>query len=58
MQTECSADLFGLTSVERCRVVVGFDGGQTTPAQAGEGRFFHGYYTQERRPMTGVSKTR
>ena len=30
MQTECSADLFGFTSVEGRKVVTGFDGGQMT----------------------------
>jgi hypothetical protein len=30
MHTECSADLFGFTPVERRAVVAGFDGGQMT----------------------------
>ena len=30
MQTECSADLFGFTSVEGRKVVTAFDGGQMT----------------------------
>ena len=30
MHTECSADLFGFTAVERRAVVAGFDGGQMT----------------------------
>jgi Transposase DDE domain group 1 len=30
MQTECSADLFGFTAVERRAVVAGFDGGRMT----------------------------
>ena len=30
MQTECSADLFGVTSVEGCKVVAAFDAGQMT----------------------------
>ena len=47
MQTECSADLFGFTSVEGRKVVTAFDGGQMTSDAGAIAKWFvpgpHGF---------------